>query len=83
MTTKRVPVVAAALCAAVGLAACQGTAGGGGAAGGGDGMIQQLTFPADVPNTVGGLVDYNPYSANSLTKVWLYEPLMIRNGLSC
>jgi peptide/nickel transport system substrate-binding protein len=83
MTTKRVPVVAAALCAALGLAACQGTAGGGGAAGGGDGMIQQLTFPADVPNTVGGLVDYNPYSANSLTKVWLYEPLMIRNGLSC
>ncbi|MDF2145582.1 ABC transporter substrate-binding protein [Knoellia sp. p5-6-4] len=46
-------------------------------------MIKQLTFPSDAPNTIGGLVDYNPYSPNALTKTWLYEPLMIRNGLSC
>ena len=85
MVTKRVSVVAVAVGASLGLAACQGsTTGAPGAVGeSGSGMIKQLTFPSDAPNTIGGLVDYNPYSPNALTKTWLYEPLMVRNGLSC
>ncbi|MBC6468792.1 ABC transporter substrate-binding protein [Actinomadura alba] len=46
-------------------------------------MIPQLMFPSDAPATMGGLVDYNPYAVNALTKTWLYEPLMVRNGISC
>ncbi|MFC7490158.1 MULTISPECIES: ABC transporter substrate-binding protein [unclassified Knoellia] len=46
-------------------------------------MIAQLTFPSDAPAAMGGLVDYNPYAVNALTKTWLYEPLMVRNGISC
>jgi peptide/nickel transport system substrate-binding protein len=83
MVTKRVSVVAVAVCASLGLAACQSSTAGGSGAEGGSGMIKQLTFPSDAPNTIGGLVDYNPYSPNALTKTWLYEPLMVRNGLSC
>ena len=85
MVTKRVSVVAVAVGASLGLAACQGSTTGAPGAGGesGSGMIKQLTFPSDAPNTIGGLVDYNPYSPNALTKTWLYEPLMVRNGLSC
>lgn len=46
-------------------------------------MIAQLTFPSDAPAAMGGLVDYNPYAVNALTKTWLYEQLMIRNGITC
>lgn len=46
-------------------------------------MIAQLNFPSDAPATIGGLVDYNPYAVNAVTKTWLYEPLMIRNGITC
>ncbi len=83
MATKTKPVVALALCGAHGLSACAGagTAGGGGA--GGDSMIAQLTFPSDAPAAMGGLVDYNPYAVNALTKTWLYEQVMIRNGITC
>jgi peptide/nickel transport system substrate-binding protein len=48
-----------------------------------DGMIAQLTFPAEVDATVGGLGNYNPYSPTPLTAVWLYEPLIVRNNLTC
>lgn len=48
-----------------------------------DGMIAQLTFPAEVDATVGGLGNYNPYSPTPLTSVWLYEPLIVRNNLTC
>ena len=50
---------------------------------GGGGMVAQLTFPAEVDATVGGLVNYNPLAAKPLTTTWLYEPLMIRNGITC
>jgi hypothetical protein len=43
-------------------------------------MIAQLTFPSDAPAAMGGLVDYNPYAVNALTKTWLYEPLMVRTA---
>ena len=46
-------------------------------------MIAQLTFPSDAPAAMGGLVDYNPYAVNALTKTWLYEQLMVRNGITC
>ena len=84
MSTKTKPVVALSLCGVLGLSACAGAgkSGGGGAAGG-DGMIAQLTFPSDAPAAMGGLVDYNPYAVNALTKTWLYEQLMIRNGITC
>jgi hypothetical protein len=43
-------------------------------------MIAQPTFPSDAPAAMGGLVDYNPYAVNALTKTWLYEPLMVRTA---
>ena len=46
-------------------------------------MIAQLTFPAEVDATVGGLGNYNPYSPTPLTAVWLDEPLIVRNNLTC
>ena len=49
----------------------------------GSGMIAQLTFPAEVDSSVGGLVNYNPYSPKPLTTTWLYEPLMFQNSLDC
>ena len=84
MATKTKSLVALAVCGALGLTACAGAgkSGGGGGAGG-DGMIAQLTFPSDAPAAMGGLVDYNPYAVNALTKTWLYEQLMIRNGITC
>ena len=48
-----------------------------------DAMIEQVTMPAEVAENVGGLVNFNPYSPNALTKVYFYEPLMIRNSLNC
>ena len=47
------------------------------------GMIAQLTFPAEVDASIGGLVNYNPYAPKQLTKTWLYEPLMMLNSLDC
>ncbi|GAA2113992.1 ABC transporter substrate-binding protein [Actinomadura alba] len=83
MATKT-KVVAFAVCGVLSLSACTGgDSGGGSAADGGGGMIPQLMFPSDAPATMGGLVDYNPYAVNALTKTWLYEPLMVRNGISC
>ena len=46
-------------------------------------MIEQLTFPSDADATVGGLVNYNPNSPKPLTRTWLYEPLIVRNNLTC
>lgn len=51
--------------------------------GGAGGMIAQLNFPAEVDASVGGLVNYNPYSPKPLTGNWLYEPLMFQNSLDC
>lgn len=46
-------------------------------------MIAQLTFPSEADPSVGNLVNYNPYSPKPLTSSWLYEPLMIQNGMTC
>ncbi|MCW3158699.1 ABC transporter substrate-binding protein [Micropruina sonneratiae] len=48
-----------------------------------DAMIEQVTLPAEVAENVGGLVNFNPFSPNALTKTYFYEPLMIRNSLNC
>ncbi|MDQ6883339.1 MAG: ABC transporter substrate-binding protein [Candidatus Dormibacteraeota bacterium] len=71
--------VAVGVVAIVGLPACAG----GSTNQTSNGLIQVLNLPSEAPNTVGGLVNYNPYSPNSLTSTWLYEPLLVRNGLSC
>jgi peptide/nickel transport system substrate-binding protein len=47
------------------------------------GMIEELHFPAESAASVGGLVNYNPYAPNPVTSTWLFEPLMVRNGLTC
>ena len=64
MVTKRVSVVAVAVGASPRPGGLPGSTTGAPGAGGesGSGMIEQLTFPSDAPNTIGGLVDYNPYS---------------------
>ena len=75
--------VLAAACAATGLSACSGKVGAGAGGSGSDGMIASLTFPSEAPVAMGGLANYNPFAVNTLTNTWLYEPLMVRNGLSC
>lgn len=82
MLTRTTSLAAAGLVASLALTACAGgsAAGGGGSS---SGMVAQLTFPAEVNGSVGGLGNYNPYSPNPLTSYWLYEPLMVKNGLTC
>src|SRR6476661_362120 len=82
-TRNKTTFIVAGLTASLALTACTGSndkSGGGDSA---DGMISQLTFPADVDASVGGLVNYNPYSPKPLTTTWLYEPLIVRNNLTC
>ena len=47
------------------------------------GYIAQLVLPAESAGSVQGLVTYNPFSTNPLTRTWLYEPLMIRQQFTC
>ena len=63
--------------------ACAGNSGEGSSTKGGNGMIPQLSLPAEVDASVGSLVNYNPYSAKPATTTWLYEPLMMQNSLDC
>ena len=85
--TKPTLMVTGLTAAALALTGCAGSAkqkeseGAAGNAGGG--MIAQLTFPSDADATVGGLVNYNPNSPKPLTSNWLYEPLIVRNNLTC
>lgn len=60
------------------LAACASGSTGGTSSGG---MIAQLVFPAEVDPSAPE--DYNPYSNQPTTSNWLYEPLMIQNGMTC
>ena len=89
MAWRNAVVVGGVTASVLALSACGGSLGGssnGSAATGGSGggaMVAQLTFPAEVDATVGGLVNYNPYAAKPLTNTWLYEPLMVRNGITC
>ncbi|WP_185748934.1 ABC transporter substrate-binding protein [Humibacillus xanthopallidus] len=68
---------------ALGLSACAGSAAQKNGAASADGMIAQLTFPSEADAAVGGLVNYNPNSPKPLTGTWLYEPLIVRNSLTC
>lgn len=63
-----------------------GSAASGGGSGGGPAntkMIAELHIPSEADASVGNLVNYNPYSPKPLTGTWLFEPLMIQNGMSC
>ncbi|WP_295698119.1 ABC transporter substrate-binding protein [Lapillicoccus sp.] len=83
--SKAVAVVGAAVVAAS-MTACGGwrdtSVSGAGARGAGN-MIAQLNFPAESDASVGGLANYNPLAAKQLTLNWIYEPLIVRNNLSC
>jgi peptide/nickel transport system substrate-binding protein len=91
---KRYPALRfAALAVSTGLvlSACSGRIGtstssgdvSAGPSGGTDAMIAQVTMPAEVSDNVAGVTNYNPFSPNALTKTFLYEPLMIRNSITC
>ena len=83
--TKPLLLVTGLTAAALALTGCAGSAAqkASQGTGGSDGMIEQLTFPSDADATVGGLVNYNPLSPKPLTTKWLYEPLIVRNNLTC
>src|SRR6478735_1893979 len=76
-------LIVTGLTAALALTGCAGGAAQKQGQGSSDGMIDQLTFPSDADATVGGLVNYNPLSPKPLTTKWLYEPLIVRNNLTC
>ncbi|WP_076264021.1 ABC transporter substrate-binding protein [Intrasporangium flavum] len=82
-TRTKTTFILAGLTASLALTACTGSKNASGGGDSADGMIAQLTFPADVDASVGGLVNYNPYSPKPLTTTWLYEPLIVRNNLTC
>ena len=46
-------------------------------------MVPELVLPAESTGSVGGLVNYNPLSAQPLTRTWIYEPLMILDSFGC
>lgn len=75
--------VAAVAASLVWLSACTGGDPGESGDDGGGGMIPQLTFPSEAQGAAGGLANYNPYSPTKLTEKWLFESLLIRNGLTC
>ncbi len=87
MSLRKTIVVGGAAASLLVLAACGGTAGGGVSGSGGtaasSGMIAQLSFPSEADSSVGGLVNYNPLSPKPLTTNWIYEPLIVRNNLTC
>ena len=90
-------VVAVVLAASLSLAGCAGSrvakdnadnnanapGSAGGSAEAGGGVVAQLNFPSDADASVGNLVNYNPYSPKPITSNWLFEPLMIQNGVTC
>lgn len=50
---------------------------------GSDKMIDTVTLPAEMAENISGLVNYNPFAPNALTKTYFYEPLMVRNSMTC
>jgi peptide/nickel transport system substrate-binding protein len=81
--TKPTLVVTGLAAAALALTGCAGSAAQKESKASADGMIAQLTFPSEADAAVGGLVNYNPNSPKPLTATWLYEPLIVRNSLTC
>ena len=59
------------------------TGSGGAQADSGGGMIPELIFPSDVDAAAAGLENYNPNAAKPTTATFLFETLMIQNGLTC
>ncbi|WP_442278473.1 ABC transporter substrate-binding protein [Terrabacter sp. 2YAF2] len=76
-------LIVTGLTAALALTGCAGGAAQKQGQGSSGGMIDQLTFPSEADAAVGGLVNYNPNSPKPLTGTWLYEPLIVRNNLTC
>ena len=76
-------LIVTGLTAALALTGCAGGAASKSGQGSSGGMIDQLTFPSEADAAVGGLVNYNPNSPKPLTGTWLYEPLIVRNNLTC
>lgn len=83
MLTRSTSLAATGLVAALALSACAGSSKAGGDGATKDGMIAQLTFPAEVSGAGGSLANFNPYATQPLTTFWVYEPLIIKNGLTC
>ncbi|GAA2740441.1 ABC transporter substrate-binding protein [Terrabacter aerolatus] len=81
--TKPTLIVTGLTAAALALTGCAGSASQKDSKASADGMIDQLTFPSEADAAVGGLVNYNPNSPKPLTATWLYEPLIVRNSLTC
>lgn len=44
-------------------------------------MISELIFPAEADPSAPE--NYNPYAQSPTTSTWLFEPLMIQNGMTC
>lgn len=81
--TKPTLILTGLTAAALALTGCAGSAAQKDSKASADGMIAQLTFPSEADAAVGGLVNYNPNSPKPLTATWLYEPLIVRNSLTC
>jgi peptide/nickel transport system substrate-binding protein len=81
--TKPTLIVTGLAAATLALTGCAGSAAQKDSKASADGMIAQLTFPSEADAAVGGLVNYNPNSPKPLTATWLYEPLIVRNSLTC
>ncbi|MCU1538621.1 MAG: transporter substrate-binding protein, partial [Humibacillus sp.] len=83
LTRSKPVLLVTGLTAALALSSCAGSAAQKNGGASADGMIAQLTFPSEADAAVGGLVNYNPNSPKPLTATWLYEPLIVRNSLTC
>ena len=86
LTRTKPTLIVTGLTAALALTGCAGSAAqkqSQAAGGSGGGMIGQLTFPSEADAAVGGLVNFNPNAPKPLTSTWLYEPLIVRNALTC
>ncbi|RMI13142.1 ABC transporter substrate-binding protein [Cellulomonas triticagri] len=48
-----------------------------------EGFIAEIRMPSEAGGTVQGLLNYNWLSPNAAVQSWLFEPLMIRDRLTC
>lgn len=87
---RRTLLASGSLAAAIlGTTACSGqlttaqNRGSGGSDGGDGTTIPLLTFPSEVAENVAGIRNFNPFSPNPTSRVYFYEPLMIRSSMNC
>jgi peptide/nickel transport system substrate-binding protein len=84
MSVKKSLVVAVVAVSLLALPACSNKSGNStGGTAGASGMVAQLVLASEVDSTIGNLANYNPYSPTPLTSRWLFEPLIVRNGMTC